>query len=110
MGVVRRDPDDAGWRFDRAVARVEPAIDEVVAEHATNLVGRPVRRHTVRPPRPLPGISWSIDDEVVVEYVHRPARRDQVLVHDVALLEALRKRLRSGHVEVAYVSTTWVDE
>ena len=104
-----RGDGDEQWRFDRAIARVEPVIEEVVAEHATAYVGRPVQRVVVRPPRPLPGISWSIDGELVVELVHRPGGPDQVLVHDVALLSTLKKRLRSGHVEVSYVETTWDD-
>jgi hypothetical protein len=99
--------DDRVWRFERAVARVEATIDEVVADHATSYVGRPFERRTVSPPRPLPGVTWSIDGALVVEFVHRVDERDQVLVHDVALLDVLRKRLRSGHVEVSYAETTW---
>jgi hypothetical protein len=104
--MAGRERDDQ-WRFDRAVARVDPVIEEVVAEHATAYVGRPVQRHVVRPPRPLPGITWSIEGALVVEYVHRPGGRDQVLVHDVALLQVLKKRIRSGHVQVGYAETTW---
>jgi hypothetical protein len=107
VGVGRSASDERGWRFERAVARVEATIDEVVADHATSYVGRPVQRRTVAPPRPLPGITWSIDGELVVEFVHRTSGADQVVVHDLSLLDTLRKRLRSRHVEVGYAETTW---
>jgi hypothetical protein len=93
--------------FRRAVARVEAAVEQILADHATAYVGRPVQRRDIPPPRPLPGISWSIDGEVVVEFVHRRTGRDQLLVHDVAVLEDLRKRLRTRHVDVVHVPPTW---
>ena len=99
--------DDQDWRYDRAVARVDKAVEAVLADFATAYVGRPVRRRDVRPPRPLPGIVWTIDEALIVEFVYRKGERDQVLVHDVAVLDALRKRLRTRHVEVAYAETTW---
>ena len=105
--MVRRAAHERGWRFERAVARVEATIDQVVAEHATSYVGRPVQRHTVSPPRPLPGITWSIDGELAVEFVHRASGPDRVVVHDLSLLDTLKKRLRSRHVEVSYAETTW---
>ena len=95
------------WRFRRAVARVEPVVEEVVADYATSYVGRPVQRQDVVPPRPVPGVTWSIDGALVVEFVYRPKGRDQLLVHDIALLEVLRKRLRTRHVAIAYAETTW---
>ena len=85
-------------------------MEDVVADHATSYVGRPVRRHDVAPPHPMPGVTWAIDGEVVVEFVYRGSGRDELLVHDVALLEVLRKRLRTGHVEVSYAETTWEDD
>ena len=99
--------EDRDWRYERAVARVEGAVEAVLADFATSYVGRPVRRRDIRPPRPLPGVAWSIDDDLVVELIHRRDAPDQVLVHDVALLDALKKRLRTRHVDIAYAETTW---
>ena len=106
-GNVEGVSDDRDWRFRRAVARVEGVVEEVVADFAVSYVGRPVQRRDILPPRPLPGISWSIDGELVVEFAYRVGERDQLLVHDVALLDVLKKRLRTRHVEVAHVTTTW---
>jgi hypothetical protein len=102
--------DSADWEFERAVARVEPTVETVLAEFATFHVGRAVRRLDIRPPRPLPGISWSIDGELVVELVHRSAGRDQLFVHELSLLDVLRKRLRTRHVEIRYAGTSWDDD
>ena len=98
---------DRDWRYRRAVARVEGVVERVVADFAVSYVGRPVERREVRPPRPLPGIAWSIDGELVVEFVHHESDRDQLLVHDIALLDVLKKELRTRHVDVAHVATTW---
>jgi hypothetical protein len=106
-GWVGDVADDGTWQFDRAVARVEATVEAVLADLATSHVGRPVRRRDIRPPRPLPGIEWSIDGDLVVQFVHRAAGKDELLVHDVSLLADLRKRLRSGHIEIRHVSTVW---
>ena len=63
--------DDRDWRYRRAVARVEGVVEEVVADFAVSYVGRPVQRRDILPPRPLPGVAWSIDGDLVVEFVHR---------------------------------------
>jgi hypothetical protein len=99
--------EDGDWRYRRAVARVEHAVDEVLAEFAVSYVGRAVQRREILPPRPLPGVAWSIDGDLVVEYLYRESERDRILVHDIALLDVLKKRLRTRHVEIAYAETTW---
>ena len=96
---------DRDWLFERALARVDGTVEELLADYATSYVGRPVQRRVVPPPRP--GVAWSIDGEIVVEFVHHEAGADQVLVHDIALLEDLRKRLRTRHIDVAHVASTW---
>ena len=99
--------EDGDWLYRRAVARVTGAVDEVLAEYAVSYVGRAVQRREIPPPRPLPGVAWSIDGDLIVEYVYRESERDRILVHDIALLDVLKKRLRTRRVEVAYAETTW---
>jgi hypothetical protein len=99
--------DRRDWIFRRSVARVEATIEGIVADFATSYVGRPVQRHDIAPPRPLPGIMWSIDGELVVEFVHRESGPDQLVVHELALLDLIRRRFRTRHVHVAYATTTW---
>jgi hypothetical protein len=95
--------DQREWRYQRAVARVEAVVEPIVADYATSYVGRAVQRSEIRPPRPLPGVAWSIDGELIVEFVHRTGARDQLFVHDVALVDLLRKRLRTRYVDVTHV-------
>jgi len=99
--------DRREWLFERAVARVEAVVEPILADFATCYVGRPVRRSTIHPPRALPGIAWSIDGDLVVEFVHQASDRDDVFVHEVALFDALKRRLRTRHLRVSYVNTTW---
>ena len=89
------------------MARVEPGVEAIVADYATSYVGRAARRHEVRPPRPLPGIAWSIDGDLVVEFVYRDSAPDQLFVHEIALLDVLKRRFRTRHVHVAYATTNW---
>ena len=96
----------AEWRFARAIARVR-VVDDVVAEHATAWCGRPYRRRDVRPLESavdLPGVTWSIDNEVVVELLYADRGAHRLVVHDVALLAPIRKVLRSRHVVIEHVS------
>ena len=104
---ARRERADrlAGWHFDRAVARVQPA-DAIVADFATSIVGRPVRRRDVAPFTDAlqpPGVTWTVDGDVVLELlVGERGRPSRMLVHDVALLRPIRKRFRTRHVVVEY--------
>jgi hypothetical protein len=41
----------------------------------------------------------------VVEFIHRSDARDQVFVHDVAILFSVKKRLRSRHVDVIHAQS-----
>lgn len=96
----------AEWRFARAIGRVG-VVDGVVAEHATAWCGRPYRRRDVRPLASaveLPGVTWSIDGDVVVELLYADHGPHRLVVHDVALLAPLRKVLRSRHVAIEHVS------
>jgi hypothetical protein len=42
--------EDGEWRYRRAVARIEGAVDEVLAEFAASYVGRAVQRREPRHP------------------------------------------------------------
>jgi hypothetical protein len=76
-----------------------------VADYAVSYCGRPVRRREVAPLQSalhFPGVTWSIDGDVVVEFLASDRGPGRLLVHDIALLRPLRKRLRSRHVQIAY--------
>ena len=90
------------WRYRRAVARAA-AIEDIVAEYATSICGRPVRRREVRPftsAVELPGVIWSIDGDVMVELLVVDGERPRVVVHEIALLKPLRRVLRTRHLSV----------
>ena len=92
----------AGWRFERALARIEPTVETLLADHATSYWGRPVRRHqhTAGPDSPDGRVVWTIDDETVLEL--RVAERGPatLVVHDVSLFSPLRRALRTRHVRL----------
>jgi hypothetical protein len=95
-----RDEDTRLWRFTRAVARTK-AVDDVLADYASSYCGRPLRRremaHTHRAT-----VTWSIDNEVVVEFVHEESGAGRLLVHEMSLLQPLKKELRSRHITIEY--------
>jgi hypothetical protein len=111
-GRAARQARDAQtlWRLERALARVR-VVDDVVAEHATSYCGRPARRRDIPPLTSaveLPGARWSIDGELVVEFLASEVGPGRLVVHDVALLAPLKKLLRSRHVSVEHVSAAWL--
>ena len=101
------DGDDRrGWLFQQALRRVEP-VDDVVAEYATAICGRPARRRDMPSDAADGGIgtvTWSIDGGVVVEFTAVASGRHRVAVYDVGLLRPVRQCLRSRHLIVGYES------
>ena len=94
------------WLFRRALRRVAP-VDGVVADYATSICGRPARRREVRPGEAdggLGSVTWSIDDEVVVEFTAVASGRHRVAVYDVGLLRPLRQCLRNRRLLVDHRS------
>jgi hypothetical protein len=94
------------WRFARAVARVAP-VEHILAEYATAVCGLPVRRRETHDPGlglVLGRVTWSIDDEVMVELVPSAEGPHLLRVHDLSLLGPIRKALRTRHVRVEYAS------
>jgi hypothetical protein len=103
-----RDAEDrsARWRFARAVARVH-VVDDVLAEYATSYCGRPFRRRDVGPMESavqLPSVTWSIEDDVMVEFLPGDNGPGRLVVHEIALLEPLRQVLRTRHVAIEYAA------
>ena len=87
------------WRFARAVARVRP-VEGILAEYATTVCGLPVRRNETHGVRP--GVTWSIDGDVMVELVPTDDGPDRLLVHELSLLGPVRKALRTRHLRIEY--------
>jgi hypothetical protein len=64
--------------------------------------GRPVRRRELRPAGGVAGVTWSIDGDVMVTFTPAVGGPSRVLVHEIGLLQPIRKQLRSGHVVVEH--------
>jgi hypothetical protein len=97
--------EQARWRFRRAVARTR-VVDEIVADFATSWCGRPVRRPEGGPLESavqLPGVRWTLEGDVMVELLYDEGRPSRLVVHEIALLQPLRKALRTRHVTVEHV-------
>ena len=84
-------------------------IDSIVAEYATVICGRPARRRD----HPPDGsdisdavVTWSIDGDVLVTFRPSSRGRGVVSVHEIGLLQPLRKQLRSRHLRVEYRTRT----
>jgi hypothetical protein len=92
------------WRFQRAIDRIEPAITEVLAEHATEYWRRGFVRREVprRPGGGGPDVIWVIDGEVVLEFRFEERGPSELVVHDFSLFEPLRKAVRTGHVTIRF--------
>jgi hypothetical protein len=90
------------WRHRRAVDRAA-VIEDIVADYATSICGRPVRRREVPPMTSaieLPGVIWSIDGDVMVELLVVDGERPRVVVHEIALLKPIKRQLRTRHLDV----------
>jgi hypothetical protein len=103
---LAREAEDAAllWRFRRRIARVA-SVDAILADYATAYCGRPVRRRDVVPLQSaieLPGVTWSIDHEVMVEFLPGARGPGRLVVHDIALLKPIQRTLRSRHVRIEY--------
>jgi hypothetical protein len=102
------------WHFARAVARVRP-VEAILADYATTVCGLPVRRTERRGEngergqdgerRGRPGVTWSIDGDVMVELVVSDDGPDHLLVRELSLLGPLRKALRTRHLRIEYGSS-----
>jgi len=103
---AQRDAEDASaaWRFSRAVERVR-VVDAILADYATSYCGRPVRRREVKPMESaveLPGITWSIEGDVMVEFLPGDRGPGRLIVHEIAILSLVKKQLRSRHLTIEY--------
>ena len=100
---ARRLADDRRiWEFRRAVDRVA-VVDEVMADYATNWWRRPFRRLDTLPFESsirVPGVRWSIEGELVAEFVAGDCGHGTLVVHDIALLAPLRRAIRSRRVRI----------
>ncbi len=80
-------------------------VDAILADFATSYCGRPVRRRVVKPMESaveVPGITWSIEGEVMVEFVPGETGPGRLIVHEIAILKLVKKQLRSRHVTIEY--------
>jgi hypothetical protein len=47
-------------------------------------------------------VTWSIEEDVMVEYLHTDDGPGRLIVHEFALLAVIKKQLRSRHVTIEY--------
>lgn len=102
LGARRMADDRLIWEFRRTIDRVV-AVDDVMADYATNWCGRPFRRINVFPFESaihVPGVRWSIEGQLVAEFVVGERGHGALVVHDIALLAPLRRAIRSRRVRI----------
>jgi hypothetical protein len=94
------------WRCQRALARIEPSVEAIVAEHATSFWQRGARRYAVWPglDRQDGRVRWVIDNELVLELRVAARGAAELVVHDFSLIDPLRKGLRTRHVRIRYAT------
>ena len=66
------------------------AVDGIVAEFATSWCGRPFRRREVAPMESavqLPGVTWTIEGDVIVEFLVADRGPGRLIVYEIALLQ-----------------------
>ena len=80
-------------------------VDSILADYATSYCGLPVRRRDVLPLQSaveVPGVIWSIDGEVMVEFLPAESGPGRLVVREIALLSSVKRQLRSRHVRIEY--------
>jgi len=94
------------WRCQRALARIEPQVEAIVAAHATSYWQRGARRYDRWPDdvQPYGVVRWTIDDELVLELRVAVRGAAELVVHDFSLIDPLRKALRTRHVRIRYAT------
>jgi hypothetical protein len=94
----------ARWRFDRSVERLR-VVDDIVGKYATTYCGHPFRRREV-PDTGTDGrgsgVVWTIDGDIVVEYLHGDTGPGRLVVREISLLAPLRRAVRTRHVTISY--------
>ena len=90
------------WPMRHFVARIEPAVDEVLADHATSYWRRPLARRVVEPSniKPAHRLLWTIEGEPVAELLLAVRGPVTLVVHDFSVFTPLRAAIRSRHVHV----------
>ncbi len=98
--------DPRRWRFERATARIEPAVAPILAAHATDYWMRPLRRREVAPDlgHEAGRVVWTIDRVPVLDLRLAPRGPAWLVVHDFGLMEPLRKAVRSRHVRIRFAT------
>ena len=96
--------DPVVWRCRRALARIEPQVDAIVAEHATSFWQRGARRYEDWPrlDQPDARVRWVIDKELVLELRVAARGAADLVVHDFSLIDPLRRGLRTRHVRIRH--------
>ncbi len=94
------------WRFDRALARIEPIVEPILVDHATGYWMRPLRRVVLDPATGGSGYRavWTIDDEPVLELRFAERGPSTVVVHDFSVFTPVRHAIRTRHVRVRLAS------
>lgn len=83
-------------------------LDSILADYATSYCGLAVRRREVAPLQSaveVPGVTWTIDGEVMVEFLPGERGPGRLIVREIALMSSVKKQLRSRHVRVEYRPT-----
>jgi hypothetical protein len=83
-----------------AIAKVEAAIDGIVADYVTTYALLPVQRRELEDG----AVTWSSDKEVLVELSSGDRQPARVVVREIGLLQPLKKQLRSRRVTIEYES------
>ena len=100
------DRSATGWRFARAVDRIDPAITAVLVEHATGYWQRPLTRHVVLGQRGDDRrVVWSIDGVLMLEFRFAEHGPSDLVVHEFSLFGPLRKTIRTGHVRLRFATS-----